>query len=69
MTGKNNFEHWLMTSFTLASGARSKAWQARSNPARPGFPGKLGLEKPGKSVQGQGFEVSLAIEAWLFWPH
>ena len=51
--------------FTLESGARSKAiCQARPRPARPGlprswpgFPGKRGLEKPGKPGQGQGFEV------------
>ena len=62
--------------FTLASGARSKAWQARPSPDRlglprslPGLPGKRGLEKPGKTGQGQGFEVSMAIEAWLFRPH
>ena len=61
---------------TLASGAWSKAWQARPHLAWPGLPrswpgspGKRGLEKPGKPSQGQGFEVSLAIEAWLFWPH
>ena len=35
----------------------------------PGLPGKRGLEMPGKPGQGQGFEVSLAIEAWLFRPH
>ena len=39
--------------------------------ARPwaGLPGKCGLEKSGKPVQAQGFEVSLAIEVWLFRPH
>ena len=40
-----------------------------TSPARPGLPGKRGLEKPGKPGQGEGFEVSVAIEAWLFRPH
>ena len=31
----------------------------------PHLPGKRRLEEPGKPGQGQGFEVSLAIEEWL----
>ena len=47
---------------TLASGARSKEWQALPSPARPGLarswpglPGKRGLEKPGKPGSRPGF--------------
>ena len=60
---ENNFE---LQRPALASGAQSKAWQARP---RAGLPGKCGLEKSGKPGQAQGFEVSLAIEVWLFRPH
>ena len=60
---ENNFK--LQTP-ALASGAQLKAWQAGP---WAGLPGKCGLEKSGKPVQAQGFEVSLAIEVWLYWPH
>ena len=60
---ENNFE---LQRPAFASGAWSKAWQARP---RAGLPGKRGLETSGKPGQAQGFEVSLAIEVWLFRPH
>ena len=54
----------------IRSAVKSMASPAKFGQARPGFPrswpglpGKRGLEKPGKPGQGQGFEVSLAIEA------
>ena len=53
---ENNFE---LQRPAFASGARPRA----------GLPGKRGLEKSGKPGQAQAFEVSLAIEVWLFRPH
>ena len=46
-----------------------QAWPGQACQGLAGLPGKRGLEKPSKPSQGQGFEVSLAIEAWLFRPH
>ena len=47
----------------------AKPRQARLAKVLAGLPGKRGLEKPSKPSQGQGFEVNLAIEAWLLQPH
>ena len=50
-------------------GKPGQAWPGQACQGLAGLPGKRGLEKPSKPGQGQGFEVSLALEAWLFRPH
>ena len=63
---ENNFE---LQRPALVSGAQSKAWQARPSPAKGRLARKVWPGKSGKPGQAQGFEVSLAIEVWLFRPH